>query len=168
MRLPSSWLTCRRMRMAVAVGLALAVMLCASTWPPRGDAARIQGRWTVVAVEDFRVPINEPILKTKQYLFEGRKMIVRARAEAALSWLEDWVGRTFKSPTFRLNQTAAPKEIDLFLPDFSTMRGIYDLDGDRLKICFSRPWSKAAMMRPAGLSVPGSGARLLLLQRDKK
>jgi uncharacterized protein (TIGR03067 family) len=71
-------------------------------------------------------------------------------------------------PSFRLDPTASPKAIDLILPEFSTMRGIYDLGDDRLKICFSGPWSKAAMTRPTGFSVPGSGARLLILERDGK
>lgn len=168
MRLPSTFLRNRPLMIAVAVGFALLVMLSVFGWPPSGDAARIQGRWTVVAVEDSGVPTKEPFLKTRRYIFDGRKMMVRGRGDVGLSWLEDWIGRNFKSPSFRLNPEATPKEIDLFLPDFSTMRGIYEWEGDRLKICFGRPWIQSGRVRPTGFSVPSSGARLLVLQRDEK
>jgi uncharacterized protein (TIGR03067 family) len=168
MRLPTTLLRSRRLKTAAAVVFALLVLLSVFAWPPSGDAARIQGHWAVVAVEDSGVPTNEPFLKTRQYIFDGRKMMVRGRGDVGLSWLEDWIGRNLKSPSFRLDTDATPKEIDLFLPDFSTMRGIYEWEDDRLKICFSRPWGESARMRPTGFSVPGSSARLLVLQRDKK
>ena len=167
MRLPSPRLTDRRSKIAAALGLALVVILYVAAWFPRGDAARLQGSWTVVAVEDSGVPANESFLKTRQYIFDGRKMIVRARGAVPLSWERDWVERIFKYPSFKLNPAATPKEIDLVSPNL-TMRGIYDVDGDRLKICFSGPSDKAAMMRPTGFSVPGSGARLVILKRDEK
>lgn len=168
MRQPSLRKTGRRLRIAAAMGLTFAVVVYFYYWFPRGDAAKLQGSWKVVAIEDSGVEVNEPFLKTRQYLFDGHKMIVRGRGEVALSLLEDWIGRSFKSPSFRLDSTTSPKAIDLVLPDFSIMRGIYDLDDDRLKISFSGPSSQAGMTRPAGFSVPGSGARLLILERDGK
>jgi uncharacterized protein (TIGR03067 family) len=169
MRLPNSWPTNRRFRIVLAVGLALLIMLYGSAWFPRGDAAKLQGSWTVAAVEDSGVPSKETFLKTRQYIFDGHRAIVRARgAPVAASWVGDWVERNIKSPSFKLNPTPSPKEIDLILPDFSTMRGIYEIDGDRLRICFSGPSGKAAMTRPTGFSVSGSGARLVVLKRDGK
>ncbi len=169
MRLPSIGLTGRRLKIAAAMGLALVVVLYFCAWSPRGDAAKLQGSWRVVAIEDSGVTANEPYLKTRQYLFDGNRMIVGARGEpVAAASLVDWIGRNIKSPSFRLDPTASPKAIDLVLPDFSTMQGIYDLDDGRLKICFSSPWSKGAMRRPTGFSVPGSGNRLLILERDGK
>jgi uncharacterized protein (TIGR03067 family) len=169
MRLPTLRLTGRRLRIGAAMALTLTVVLYFWAWIPRGDAAKLQGSWRVVAIEDSGVAVNEPFLQTRQYLFDGHRLIVRARGEPVVgSWVGDWIGRTIKSPSFRLDPTASPKAIDLLLPDFSTMRGIYDLEGDRLKICFSGPSGQAAMTRPTGFSVPGSGARLLILERDGK
>jgi uncharacterized protein (TIGR03067 family) len=159
----------RRWKIVAAVGIALAIMLYSIARVPRGDAARFQGNWSVVAVEDSGVAVNEPFLKTRQYIFDGNKAIVRARGgPVAASWVGSLVQRHFQTPSFKLDPTATPKAIDLVLPDYTTMRGIYDIDGDRLKICFSGPSDKAAMMRPTGFSVPGSGARLVILKRDGK
>jgi uncharacterized protein (TIGR03067 family) len=161
-------LTNPHLRIALAIGLALAAIVYVSTSFPTGDAAKIQGSWSIVAVEDSGVPTKAPFLMTRQYLFDGRRAIVRGRGEVPLSGLEDWIQRNIKSSSFQLNPNTSPKEFDLFLPDRSTMRGIYDLDGDRLRICFSGPSGKAAMTRPTGFSVPGSGARMLVLERDGK
>ena len=139
MRLPSLRLTGRRLRMAAAVGLTLAVVLYFYAWIPRGDAAKLQGSWRVVAIEDSGVPINEPFLKTREYLFNGYKMMVRGEETVTTTWVGDWLPRKIKSPSFRLDPTASPKAIDLILPDFSTMRGIYDLGDGRLRI--SLQWS---------------------------
>jgi uncharacterized protein (TIGR03067 family) len=169
MRLASLRLTGRRWRIAVAAALALAVVLYFSSWFPRGDAAKVQGSWKVVAVEDSGILVSEPFLKTRQYIFDGRSAIVRPRGgRVATTLIGRWVEKLIGSPSFRLDPTANPKAIDLVLPDFSTMRGIYDLDGDRLKICFSGPSGKAAKTRPTAFSVPGSGARLVILERDAK
>ena len=146
------------MRIVVAGGLALALMLYVTAWFPSGDAARIQGNWAVVAVEDSGVLSNEPFLKTRQYAFDGRKMIVRARGAAPLSWERELVERFFKFPSFRLNPTASPKEIDLLLPRlFDYAQHVHDIDGDCLWICFSGPSGKAAMSRPRGFSGPRFG-----------
>jgi uncharacterized protein (TIGR03067 family) len=169
MRLLSLRRASRRLRITAVVGLVLVVILYISAWFPRGDAARIQGSWRVVRVEDSGLAVNEPFLMTRQYIFDGHRAIVRARGRpVAVSWVGEWVERNIKSPSFKLDPTSTPKAIDLVLPDFSTMRGIYDLDGDRLRISFSGPSGKAAMTRPTGFSVPGSGARLVILERDGK
>jgi uncharacterized protein (TIGR03067 family) len=169
MRLPSLRLTGRRSRIAVAMGLILVVVLCFHAWSPRGDAAKLQGSWRVVAVEDSGVAVNQPFFKTRQYIFDGNKAIVRPRGGPVVaSMVGAWVEWNFKTPSFKLDPTANPKTIDLVLPDYSTMRGIYDLDDDRLRICFSGHSGQAAMTRPTGFSVPGSGARLVILEREGK
>jgi uncharacterized protein (TIGR03067 family) len=155
--------------MAAAAGLVLAVILYCTAGIPRGDAARMQGRWRVVGVEDSGLAVDEPLLMTNEYLFDGNKAIVRRGGPpVADSWVRRWVERNLHGPSFKLDPTSTPKSIDLVFPDSSTMRGIYDLDGDRLRICFSGPSGKAAMTRPTGFSVPGSGARLVVLSRDEK
>lgn len=159
--------TGRPLRWIVAAGLGVVAILYVTVGFPEGDAARLQGRWRVVVVEDSGVLVNQPFLTTRQYLFHGHKMIVRGRGgPVASTWVGRWVERNLKSPTFRVDPSASPKAIDLDLPFTPTMRGIYDLDGDRLRICFSGPSGQARTTRPTGFSVPGSGARLLILKRD--
>ncbi|WP_159452170.1 TIGR03067 domain-containing protein [Singulisphaera sp. GP187] len=151
------------------MGLILVVILDLSAWFPRGDAASIQGRWRVVRIEDSGVAVNEPFLMTRQYIFDARKLIVSARGKPiAASLVGEWIERNIKSPSFKLDPTSTPKAIDLVLPTGTTLRGIYDLDGDRLKLCFTGPSGKAAMARPTGFSVPGSGARLVVIERECK
>ena len=167
MRLPRLRLTGRRLALVATLGLIVLVGLYVVLLIPFGDAAKLQGEWSVVSIEDTGVPVEEPFLKTRQYIFDGYRTIVRAREAPTASWVGRLVERYFRSPSFRLDPSATPKAIDLFLPDGSTMRGIYELDGDRLKICFRKPPGKADHLRPLRFSDPGTETRLVILDRDR-
>jgi hypothetical protein len=100
MRLPSLRLTSRRLRTAAALGLTLVVVVCFCGRFPQGDAAKLQGKWSVVAVEDSEVALNEPFLATRQYIFDGHRLINRAQGgPVATSLLGDWIGRNINSPS---------------------------------------------------------------------
>src|SRR5262249_51646493 len=71
--------------------------------------------------------------------------------------------------TFHIDATKKPKTIDAFpanaLDKSKPMRGIYQLEGDRLKLCFAA----AGKERPKEFeSKEGSGHTLTVWEREKK
>ena len=156
-----SWVLVALLGLVVLAGLYVVLLI------PFGDAAKIQGAWGVMAIEDTGVSVNEPFLKTRQYVFDGYRAIVRDRGAPVAPWMGPLVDRYLRSPSFRLDPYATPKAIDLFLPDGSTMRGIYELDGDRLKICFRKPPGRADHVRPLRFADPATETPLVILERDR-
>jgi uncharacterized protein (TIGR03067 family) len=119
--------------------------------PPKAkakeDADLIQGTWRVeAAVVDGK---NDDVPADAAVIFRGDKMIIRERVR--------------ETDPFRLDPTKTPKAIDVGSPKDSSP-GIYELDGDRLRICLVR----GDGARPTALeSKPGTNHLLLVLRRDK-
>lgn len=76
--------------------------------------------------------------------------------------------KTVMKGTFTVDTTGKPKAIDLKIAsgqfEGQTVKGVYDLDGDVLKICFALP----GLGRPKAVATtPGDGAVFLACQRQK-
>jgi len=113
------------------IGLSLAIVRAAD---PGADQKKIQGMWryTKIVEDGVEMPLKgeDPDLG-----FDGDQTF----------WVID--GQRTNRATFRLDERSAPKSIDLTQLDGKekgqTMRGIYQLSGDTLKLCL-----KSAESRP--------------------
>jgi uncharacterized protein (TIGR03067 family) len=97
----------------------------------QADTQSIQGTWKFVSVEYEGKPNPEKIGDTITFM-KDRIIFDQSRTDAA------------KTPelTFKLDATRKPKEIDMITnikkKEFA-WRGIYELDGNILKYCVSKP-----------------------------
>ena len=88
----------------------------------KGDAEKIQGTWKVVSAEDNgRKAPDEAIKNLKLVITKDR--ITYKFGDKTTKW------------SYKLDSTKKPKWIDLTEGGRTTL-GIYELEGDNLKICF--------------------------------
>jgi uncharacterized protein (TIGR03067 family) len=141
------------MVMALAAGLLVVVD------GAKGDAAReaakkLQGTWVVVSCEVEGEKVPEEILRKEVVRFIIRADTIALRVD----------GEPKGEDRFRLDPKACPKTIDLTTKEGHRALGIYSLEGDQLRIC----WTERGKTRPATFATwPGSGFDLFVLQREK-
>ncbi len=124
------------------------------------DAARLEGRWKVVALEsDGRkaTPAELDAMKDGGWVFKGTEVS-----------FEDPRIPTVTS-SFKLDPGKDPKEIDVIGLDGpqkgKSMEGIYKLEDGRLTICV-RDLASAGKGRPSAfVTEAGSGLGLIVLER---
>jgi uncharacterized protein (TIGR03067 family) len=122
---------------------------------PKSDAELIQGTWAFDWSELDGKKEDGPV--DRAVVFAGEKMI-----------LKELDGDRADPGSFRLDPTKTQKEIEIGRSERDpkdVVPGIYELNGDQLKICFVRdPKGK----RPAKFeSAPGSQVLVWVLKRDK-
>jgi uncharacterized protein (TIGR03067 family) len=107
----------------------LAVCGCTSR-PPLPDARLILGEWYVV---DFQSPMKDEDRgqrRKKAIITEG-------------TWSQQFQGEQFEDFEYALDPTKSPKEIDLIYTASDgkrlTVRCIYELTADRLRVCLGSP-----------------------------
>jgi RNA polymerase sigma-70 factor (ECF subfamily) len=144
---------------AGALGGAVGLLSALAAPPGAGDGGsdrdKLQGTWTVTAATLDGTSDGPEIDQVKQNLelvFKGDKVTIKVEAD------------------FTLDPAKTPKQIDLSptLGDANeknpTIRGIYELSGDDLKLCIGGPDAE----RPAAFaSAKGSRIMLLVLKRAK-
>jgi uncharacterized protein (TIGR03067 family) len=110
----------------------------------------MQGTWTVTAWETKgEPPPDEPVEKLRVEIAGDRLVFHEDQTKYVL--------------TFVLNPAASPKTIDLQRKDEPPMPGIYELDGDTLKVCFNK-----GKERPKEFSIDGEGTRTLFVLKRQK
>jgi uncharacterized protein (TIGR03067 family) len=122
------------------------------------DQEKIQGTWKAVAcqVEGQDMDLNDPRFET-QWTFRGNNLTITAQGLTNYS-------------TFQLDPARKPKGIDMLVGkdqagkgDGKTSLGVYELDGDTLKICVF-PNKQG---RPAAVAARrGDGAFVLIFKRQ--
>jgi len=122
------------------------------------DKAALQGTWKVTASESKGEKVPAEDLKDLFLIFRGNAILVRE------------AGKTTENFSFLLDPTKKLKEIDLTLkvgPQKGRIdRGIYQLDGDTLRICIQ---SNKDAPRPREFrSVAGMDLWLVVLQQTKE
>lgn len=126
--------------------------------PIRKDKAALQGAWKVTASESKGEKVPADDLKDLALIFRGDAIHIREGGKSAENF------------AFTLDPTKKIKEIDLTLKVGSQKgrvdRGIYQLDGDTLRICIQ---SNKDAPRPSEFRSPaGSDLWLVVLQRTKE
>jgi uncharacterized protein (TIGR03067 family) len=118
------------------------------------DAEKIQGTWTILSMERGGEKGPEDKIKNTKVVITDGLMTIKdpMREERA---------------NFKLDPAKNPKTID-FTPEKGkegVVEGIYELKGDTLKLCFTKPGGT----RPTEFaSKAGTANVLIVLQRDKK
>ena len=138
--------------MQVQLVLTLAASFLAAPVPKAEtkDEQAIQGTWLIVSAERDGKPFDE---------IKGEKLILKDGNATSTN-----KGKEEKA-TYKINPTTKPKRID-FTPEKETksLRGIYELTGDSLKVCMAKPGDA----RPDEFSGKGEGRLLIVLKRQKK
>ena len=129
--------------------------------PPQDDAVKkelkkLEGSWATVFIEAAGQKVtDEDKIKTRKLTTKGNKYTLK-------------VGDETVQGTIEINPTKKPKTIDV-KPDSGsnkgkTLRGIYELDGDNLKICLAPPGKD----RPTAFATrPADGQQLVVYKREK-
>jgi uncharacterized protein (TIGR03067 family) len=131
--------------------LVAALLVVAGALPEKSAEAelrKLQGNWRVAAVE-----------------VDGR--VTPAEAEYTLAVSGDKITQTVLgrklTGTVRIDPQAKPKTIDLVWGPDDTTLGVYELDGDVLKVCEARPGGK----RPTAVSGKAGGGLVTAYKRAK-
>ena len=142
------------MRVHCLLSFAMALMLVVGAGAgdaTTADQKSLQGTWKVLAGNEGGKTLPPPRVRGSKLVVNGNTMKVYEQEKQ-------------REMRFALDATKEPKTIDLAMADGKgpICRGVYALDGNTLKICFSPP-GKA---RPASLlpSV-GSGEMLFVMKR---
>ena len=130
----------------LACGVVLAAPIPKKDEKPKKDTEAIQGTWQLEKFEGEDKPPVE--LSAIKLVFKEGKMSVSV------------AGRENQKGAYKLDETAKPKAIDLTKPGEN--RGMYELDGDTLKICMVDD-EKAA--RPTEFTATGKRIMLFVLKR---
>jgi len=141
----------------LAFFLAASVLVAADTpsKTTRDDRDRFQGTWRVVTLVDNGKQAPREAIQDARLIFEGNHFSLQGARQ-------DYRG------TFKLDQDQDPKSLDCTYhevggSDNGRAFGIYELDGNRLKLC----WRHGGKERPhAFTSTEGSGTRLLIAERE--
>jgi uncharacterized protein (TIGR03067 family) len=121
----------------------------------KNDKDKLQGTWSMVSGESNGDPPPDEMIKNFRMVFNGDRMTLKFGPDKGQ-----------KEGTFKLDPRKKPKEI-LLTPSKEgekPMQGIYDLDGDNLKLCMAR----AGNPRPKEFAAKkGSTDILMVLRRAK-
>jgi uncharacterized protein (TIGR03067 family) len=115
------------------------------------EAEKFQGKWKPTKIEG-RNPLKlDGLLVT----VTGDKLTLRGATEKPLQF------------TLKLDPAAKPKAIDITF-ELGTLLGVYELDGDTLKVCYSELQESEKGKRPTELTAPADSNRYLwVLKREK-
>ena len=118
----------------------------------RSDKDKLRGTWIPVAVTKDGTEISEEDIKAKNF-----KMVITAE-KLTLPNPDDP-----QDVAYKLDAAKKPKQIDLLLKDGTTAKGIYSLEGTRLKFCLE----KVGGERPTAFAAPEGSKHLLIVFKKK-
>jgi len=137
--------------------LVLAVGLLIAADAPKDDATkkereRLQGTWKIVSVQRAGKEEEKPVNTVATVV--GNKFTTKAD------------GKTIRAGTLKLDPSQQPKAVDATYTDGpdkgKTFQGIYTLEGDTWKICYSGPDQERPKAFP---KKPGEAYLFLVLKR---
>jgi uncharacterized protein (TIGR03067 family) len=117
------------------------------------EIARLQGKWVFVENEQDGKKVPEEDLKDCHLTFKNDKLTIRETPKAEDAGI-----------AFKLDPSKKPKTIELGKGK-NTVRGIYSLDGDTLKLCVAL--SQAESKFPTEFTGK-QGYSLIVCKREKK
>jgi uncharacterized protein (TIGR03067 family) len=136
-----------------ACGLVLAAPVPKDKDKPTKDEDAIQGVWQLDKFEGMEAPPPEIIGKL-HFVFKDGKL------DVTMSGMP-----RDKQGTYKLDPAAKPKTIDLIAGDERPAPGIYELDGDTLKICLAEGPNAA---RPTEFKPDGKRVAVVTFKRMKE
>jgi uncharacterized protein (TIGR03067 family) len=143
--------------MRVFTSLVAAVILLGADDAAKKEMSLLEGEWSMVSGERDGQAIPEDLAKT------GKRVVKDGETTVTLG---DMVVMKAK---FTIDPSKKPKTIDYSVNEGAAkgnkVLGIYELDGDTIKFCFSAPDKD----RPTDFSAKeGSGRTLSVWKRNKK
>jgi uncharacterized protein (TIGR03067 family) len=114
-----------------------------------GDQENIQGTWALASGERNGKALPAEVVQQVKLIFAGDKLTTKHKDRKT-------------EATFKLDSNKTPKEIDLDM-DGNVGKGIYELDGDSLKIVHG----EVGDARPKDFPGAGAGLTVLVLKREK-
>jgi uncharacterized protein (TIGR03067 family) len=123
------------------------------------DFKKLQGTWALVSVEPVAKKLSQEDLDRIKFIFKDTSLTITGLIP------KDSDPKKYKGvESFKIDPSKKPKEIDLKLTDGDVRLGLYELDGDNLKICFG-----IERMRPTKVAVDPSrkDVQLWVLKRQK-
>jgi len=127
-----------------------AVVLLLGAAPASDDLKKLQGTWSLVKGEKGSKGIPDDDVGRLKFVFKDNTITVQD-------------GKRDEAAEFKIDPAKKPKQIDIF-PDKGAkaeVLGIYELDGDNLKIS----WNKGGGTRPPDFKTLSD--IVLVLKRDK-
>jgi RNA polymerase sigma factor (sigma-70 family) len=120
---------------------------------PKSDKERLQGKWVPVSAEEEGKKVPEEEIKAKNFVmvFAGDKMTLPMKDDT-------------REVEYKLDPAKKPKEIDVAIEKGKVAKGIYELDGDTLKLCIEKDPDGE---RPAKFATDGTTHVLIVLKRKK-
>jgi uncharacterized protein (TIGR03067 family) len=140
-----------------------AVLVLAAGDNKKSDLDKLQGTWVAVSIESDGKMVPEEKLKNVKMVFK----------DGTLSIATGGPGRQPPPAKYKLDENKKPKTIDITAggrdgsgkKTDDVLPGIYELDGDTLKICLGLPGKD----RPKELSAKeGAKQRLYTFKREKR
>ena len=113
-----------------------------------GDHENIQGTWTLVSGEYSGNPLPDEVVQHVRLIFAGTKLTTKTKNRQT-------------EATFKLDPSQTPKEIDVNM-EGNVGKGIYELDGDTLRIAHG----EVGDARPTAFPKAGSGLTVLVVRRE--
>src|SRR5687767_8590282 len=95
----------------------------------QGNKDSIEGTWKIVSYLNSGKDVTEKSAKIT-FIFKDGKYLVKEG------------DKTLLQGTYKLDPSKSPKWIDIINPEIGTFLGIYELEGDTLKICHGQPMGK--------------------------
>ena len=141
-------------RLLLVVPLCVLMVRAADDPPPVNDLKAIQGTWNLIGLEVNGKPLGDSVRGVGlKLMFKDDKVAFQGKSADKAAPLEG---------VFKIDPTKKPKEIETTVGK-DTELGIYDLDGDNLKVCIAR----AGVTRPTKFETKeGDGVRLFILKRE--
>lgn len=135
--------------------LIAATLLSAAPAPKEEDIKKdkemLKGAWRVTTLEMSGKDVPEEKIKRFEIVFGLESVTIKANTQE-------------RESSYTLDTSKKPKTIDLVFKDKTTV-GIYQLEGDRLKLCLA---TEGAKKRPSDfVTKEGSDTTLFLLRRQK-
>jgi len=123
--------------------------------PGKTDEEKFQGTWSIASMETMGMEANDEKIKSAKIVFTAGRVKVHMNGE------EMDLG-------YKLDPGKKPKQIDIIEigggGKEQVHQGIYVLEGDTVKICFSH----AGNARPTEFTTNGSADKMITLKRAKE
>jgi uncharacterized protein (TIGR03067 family) len=117
------------------------------------DKDLIQGSWQVEQAIDDGLEWEEEIRNMIRFLVNGDKLEIK-------------FGELAMKGSYTVDETKKPKTVDVTMESGEKMIGIFELQGDKVKLCMAL--DEKGSQRPKEFSsTPGSGYKLVVLKKAK-